>query len=1036
MKQLITILLLHVSITVNATTYYVSNSGDDSNSGLTQVLAWQTLDKVNSFTFSEGDQILFKRGDTFYGTLRINQSGTSGNPITFGAYGFGDKPVITGLKSVTAWTDLGFNVWQSSSAVSALNYSNIVVINDANTPMGRYPNSGYLTYQSHSGTTSITSSSLTGSPNWTGAELVSKKNRWVIDRNPITAQSGGTLTFTSGSYIALTNSLNYTPTDGFGLFIQNDTRTLDVQNEWYYNPSTKKLSVYSTTTPTNVQIATLDTLIVLPIYSHDYTFQNITFTGCNDAVVNINSVSNLTFDSCTFQFNYDVTNESNYGSNSDNLIIQNCEFYDISNSAIKKSTEATNSKILNNTFKRIGMIPGAGGSGDGSYTVTSLFGEGTQVKYNTVDSVAYNGIDINTDNINVSYNVVSNYCLIKDDGAGIYSYEAHVGDTVAYNTIYNGGVENSEGSDGGNHSFGIYLDDYSSGFYVHHNNIYNAGYAGIYAHNAKDCKIEYNTIYNPIGYMGLYISTKATDQTTTGMIVKHNTIVVGSAMDVLVLESWKSDLPTFGSMDSNFYARPIYDNLTIRGTISGEDFKYSLGTWRAATGYEINSNKSPQPISNSAQLSFYFNPNNYDSTLSLGGSTYVDMANTSYTGDVVLQPYSSLVLINTGTLTTPTITWANPSAIIYGTALSSTQLNASTTVAGTFSYNYSSGTVLNAGSYTLTTIFTPTDGTTYSTAAKSVILVVNKATATLSYSGLTKTYNGSPQSPTIITSPFGLTGVSTIYNGVGAVPTNAGSYTVVTGLSNINYSATTITNTFTINKAIATITVTSNINQIADGNPKPISATTNPSGLALTVTYDGSPTAPSAVGSYSVHIEIVNGNYSGSKDVTLEITAPSAAITITNLLQTYDGTAKSVTITTIPGSLPYDITYNGLSVSSVTNAGSYTVIATLNDGVHEGADTAILVIQKANPVLAWINPQPVQAGTQLSSTQLNATSNIEGSFVYSYPLGTVVTEGVLPITATFTPSNSNYNTATISVLLNIYGNPFTNFIIGDYYQNK
>ena len=46
---------------------------------------------------------------------------------------------------------------------------------------------------------------------------------------------------------------------------------------------------------------------------------------------------------------------------------------------------------------------------------------------------------------------------------------------------------------------------------------------------------------------------------------------------------------------------------------------------------------------------------------------------------------------------TPTITWANPADIIYGTALSATQLNATTTVPGTFAYTPAAGAVLSAG---------------------------------------------------------------------------------------------------------------------------------------------------------------------------------------------------------------------------------------------------------------------------------------------------------------------------------------------------
>ena len=65
---------------------------------------------------------------------------------------------------------------------------------------------------------------------------------------------------------------------------------------------------------------------------------------------------------------------------------------------------------------------------------------------------------------------------------------------------------------------------------------------------------------------------------------------------------------------------------------------------------------------------------------------------------------------------TPTITWAAPAGIVYGTALSATQLDATSSVAGTFAYSPAAGTVLKAGSQTLSVTFTPTDTTDYTTA--------------------------------------------------------------------------------------------------------------------------------------------------------------------------------------------------------------------------------------------------------------------------------------------------------------------------------
>jgi hypothetical protein len=81
--------------------------------------------------------------------------------------------------------------------------------------------------------------------------------------------------------------------------------------------------------------------------------------------------------------------------------------------------------------------------------------------------------------------------------------------------------------------------------------------------------------------------------------------------------------------------------------------------------------------------------------------------------------------------TTPTLTWPAPAAITQGTALSSTQLNATSTVPGTFIYDPAAGTMLAAGTHTLRVTFTPADTTLYNTATASTTLTVRAATYTL-----------------------------------------------------------------------------------------------------------------------------------------------------------------------------------------------------------------------------------------------------------------------------------------------------------------
>jgi DNA-binding beta-propeller fold protein YncE len=61
----------------------------------------------------------------------------------------------------------------------------------------------------------------------------------------------------------------------------------------------------------------------------------------------------------------------------------------------------------------------------------------------------------------------------------------------------------------------------------------------------------------------------------------------------------------------------------------------------------------------------------------------------------------------------PTLTWAHPAPIYYGAALTGTQLDATASVPGTFTYSPPVGAVLTSGTHTQTATFTPADTTDY-----------------------------------------------------------------------------------------------------------------------------------------------------------------------------------------------------------------------------------------------------------------------------------------------------------------------------------
>jgi chitodextrinase len=84
----------------SGTTYYVDGlGGNDANAGTTPSSPWKTLAKASSAVLAPGDQLLLKRGVSWTGSLKIAESGTLANPISIGAYGVGEMPVITGSSS-------------------------------------------------------------------------------------------------------------------------------------------------------------------------------------------------------------------------------------------------------------------------------------------------------------------------------------------------------------------------------------------------------------------------------------------------------------------------------------------------------------------------------------------------------------------------------------------------------------------------------------------------------------------------------------------------------------------------------------------------------------------------------------------------------------------------------------------------------------------------------------------------------------------------------------------------------------------------
>jgi uncharacterized repeat protein (TIGR02059 family) len=659
MRKVFVVLLSLLSIAVRAADYYVSSSGSDSANGLSSSTPWQTISKVNSAfsSINPGDRILFRRGDRFYGALQISRSGASGNPITISAYGTGAIPVITGFTTITGWTNYGGGVY--SKALTCQSRPNMVTVNGVNTPVGRWPNTGYLSIDSHSSNTSMTDSELTASPDWTGAEVVIRKNAYIWDRNRITDHSGTTLYYTSGSY--------YNAIDGYGYFIQNSIKTLDRPGEWCYEGSTFYM-YFGSAGPgsSDVKVSTIDQLASL-LDKNYITFDNVSFEGANLYAIQINNSDYISVQNCSINFTGGNAIHGPWNGTSPYCKITNNKISNSNNNAIKLMGDHSNATLTNNTITKTGLIIGMGASGDGAYNALDAYGPGSLVQYNVIEETGYIGIHFSGDNTIVTNNFVNRYNLVKNDGGGIYTYVGtgtpRSGQKVTNNVILNG-VGYGEGEPGNPfNAHGIYMDDRVRNVAVTSNTVAHCSSSGIHIHNAHEIEISKNTLFDngsgskDFGAQIIYIhDTYSADDPIRNLNVNNN-IFFAKTVDqkIMSFSTITNDISSMGSSDYNCYAKPLDNTYIARTWLNGWNSTAtyrSLSDWRSLSGKDGNSFISPISLTDVNRIRFEYNSTNSNKAIALNGN-YIDVKGTKYSGTLTLPPFSSVVLMVDPNASTP-----------------------------------------------------------------------------------------------------------------------------------------------------------------------------------------------------------------------------------------------------------------------------------------------------------------------------------------------------------------------------------------------
>ncbi|MEY4244753.1 MAG: hypothetical protein RLZZ245_2338, partial [Verrucomicrobiota bacterium] len=262
-----------------------------------------------------------------------------------------------------------------------------------------------------------------------------------------------------------------------------------------------------------------------------------------------------------------------------------------------------------------------------------------------------------------------------------------------------------------------------------------------------------------------------------------------------------------------------------------------------------------------------------------------------------------------------------------------------------------------------------------------------KREVSLALGALTQTYDGSIKTVTAISGVEGVS-VNILYNGNPTGPVDSGIYEVTASIADPLYTGSA-SGTLIIDKALAAITL-SDLSQTYDGSSRPATFTTSPPGVAVALTYEGSAVLPVLAGSYGVIASITDPNYTGTASGTLVIGKAPGDVVFSNLPRTYDGAPKPIYVTTTPLGLGVTVTYDG-ATTAPTAAGTYAVVAIIDDSNHIGAASGELVITKGSQTITF-TPIPNQTLDE-TTVQLFASADSGLQPIFSVVSGPAVVSG-------------------------------------------
>jgi uncharacterized repeat protein (TIGR03803 family) len=363
----------------------------------------------------------------------------------------------------------------------------------------------------------------------------------------------------------------------------------------------------------------------------------------------------------------------------------------------------------------------------------------------------------------------------------------------------------------------------------------------------------------------------------------------------------------------------------------------------------------------------------------------------------------------------PTVAWPNPAPISYGMTLTSNQLNATASVPGTFAYSPTNGTILSAGTNTLSVLFAPTDTNNYQSVTASVNLVVTPATPLVTWPSPPAISYGTGLTSNQLNATANVPG-SFAYNPTNGAILSAGTNTLsafFTPADTNDYQSVTATVTLVVTPAIPLVMWLSPpaISYGTGLTSNQLNATANvPGSFAYNPTNFAIPSAGTNTLSAFFTPADTNDYQSVTATVTLVVTPAIPLVMWLSPPAISYGTALTSNqlnaTANVPGSFAYTPT-NGSILSAGTNTLFVLFTPADTNSYQSVTATASLVVSPATPLVTWPSSPAISYGTALSSNQLSATASVPGSFAYTPTNGTILNAGTNTLSLLFTPADTN-----------------------------